>query len=59
MKTSVRYNPTTKIVDVSPKTYTLQIVGDQNNIQSIVEMLKPLEIKEIVRSGLVAITKES
>ena len=48
-----------KIVDVSPKTYTLQIVGDQSKVQSIIELLKPLGIKEIVRSGLVAITKEN
>ncbi|MCR4880641.1 MAG: acetolactate synthase small subunit [bacterium] len=48
-----------KIVDVSPKTYTLQIVGDQSKVQSIIELLRPVGIKEIVRSGLVAITKES
>jgi len=48
-----------KIVDVSPKTYTLQIVGDQSKVQAIIELLRPLGIKEIVRSGLVAITKEN
>ena len=48
-----------KIVDVSPKTYTLQIVGDQSKVQAVIELLRPLGIKEIVRSGLVAITKEN
>ncbi len=48
-----------KIVDVSPKTYTLQIVGDQSKVQAVIELLRPLGIKEIVRSGLVAITKET
>lgn len=48
-----------KIVDVSPKTYTLQIVGDQSKVHAIIELLRPLGIKEIVRSGLVAITKEN
>ena len=48
-----------KIVDVSPKTYTLQIVGDQTKVQAVIELLRPLGIKEIVRSGLVAITKEN
>ena len=48
-----------KIVDVSPKTYTLQIVGVQSKVQAVIELLRPLGIKEIVRSGLVAITKEN
>ena len=48
-----------KIVDVSPKTYTLQIVGDQSKVQAVIELLRPLGIKEIDRSGLVAITKEN
>jgi len=48
-----------KIIDVSPKTYTLQIVGDEAKVQSVIELLRPLGIKEIVRSGLVAITKEN
>ena len=48
-----------KIVDVSPKTYTLQIVGDQSKVQAVIELLRPLGIKEIVRSGLVAMSKEN
>jgi len=48
-----------KIVDVSPKTYTLQIVGDQTKVQAVIELLRPLGIKEIVRSGLVSMTKEN
>ena len=48
-----------KIVDVSPKTYTLQIVGDQTKVQAVIELLRPLGIKEIVRSGLVAMSKEN
>ena len=48
-----------KIVDVSPKTYTLQIVGDQTKVQAVIELLRPLGIKEIVRSGLVVMSKEN
>jgi acetolactate synthase-1/3 small subunit len=48
-----------KIVDVSPKTYTLQFVGDEEQVKSVVELLRPLGIKELVRSGKVAITKET
>jgi len=48
-----------KIVDVSPKTYTLQVVGDESQIRSIIELLRPVGIKELVSSGKVAITKEN
>ncbi len=48
-----------QIVDVSPKTYTLQFVGDEAQVRSIIELLRPLGIKELVRSGLVCITKEN
>ena len=48
-----------KIVDVSNKTYTLQAVGDERQIRSIIELLRPLGIKELVRSGKVAISREN
>jgi acetolactate synthase-1/3 small subunit len=48
-----------KIVDVSPRTYTLQVIGDESQVRSIVELLRPIGIKEMVRSGKVAITKEN
>jgi acetolactate synthase-1/3 small subunit len=46
-----------KVVDVSPKTYTLEITGDVNKILAIIEILKPLGIKEIVRTGRIAIAR--
>lgn len=46
-----------KIIDVTDKTYTLQVVGDDKQIHALSELLKPLGIKEFVRSGKVAITK--
>ncbi|MBI5190924.1 MAG: acetolactate synthase small subunit [Nitrospirae bacterium] len=46
------------IVDSSPKTYTIQVTGDGKKIQAIVDLLKPLGIKEIVRTGKVAISRE-
>lgn len=48
-----------KVVDVSSKTYTLQFVGDERQVKSIIELLRPLGIKELVRSGKVAISRES
>ena len=47
-----------KIVDVSQKYYTVEATGDQMTIRAIVEMLRPIGIKELVRSGKVAIARE-
>ena len=47
-----------KIIDVSTKTYTIEAIGDEYKIRSIIELLRPLGIKELVRSGKVAISRE-
>ncbi len=47
-----------EIVDVSAKTYTLEVMGDEIKIKSLIELLKPMGIKEMVRSGKVAILRE-
>ena len=41
------------------KTYTLQAVCDENQLKSLVELLKPNGIKDIVRSGAVSILSSS
>jgi len=46
-----------KIIDVSPKTYTLLITGDEDKIKAFLELLKPIGIKELVRTGPVAIAR--
>ncbi len=46
------------IVDVSSKTYTLEVMGDEIKIKSLIELLRPMGIKEMVRSGKVAILRE-
>jgi acetolactate synthase-1/3 small subunit len=45
-------------VDSSQKSYTFQITGDEKKISAIIELLRPIGIKEIVRTGKVAITRE-
>ncbi|OGI21224.1 MAG: acetolactate synthase small subunit [Candidatus Melainabacteria bacterium RIFOXYA12_FULL_32_12] len=47
-----------KIIDISPKAYTLEAMGDESKIKSLLELLKPIGIKELVRSGKVAISRE-
>lgn len=46
------------IIDASQKYYTLEVTGDEWKIRSFTELLRPLGIKEMVRSGQVAITRE-
>ena len=44
-----------KVVDVSTNTYTIEITGDEGKVAGFLELLTPLGIKEIVRSGRIAI----
>jgi acetolactate synthase-1/3 small subunit len=46
-----------KVVDVSPRSYTLEVTGDQNKIEALLEILQPLGIKEVVRTGRAAIAR--
>lgn len=46
-----------KIVDVSPKDYTIEITGDEKKIKGVLELLKPLGIKEVSRTGLIAMAR--
>jgi acetolactate synthase-1/3 small subunit len=46
-----------KIIDVSPKSYTLLITGDEEKIKAFVNLIKPLGIKELVRTGPIAMAR--
>ncbi len=46
-----------RVVDVSPKSYTLEITGDEKKIQAVVELLTPFGILEVVRTGKLAIAR--
>lgn len=48
-----------KIIDVTHKSYTLQALGDERQIKSLIELLRPIGIKELVRSGKVVISRET
>ena len=48
-----------KIVDVTTETYTIEFCGDSRQVATILALLKPLGVKELVRSGMVAITREN
>ena len=48
-----------KVVDVTPSTFTLEVTGDESKLDAIIELLKPLGIQELVRTGKVAIARAS
>ncbi len=47
-----------RIVDSSQKTYTVEITGEEKKIEAFIELMKPMGIKEFVRTGKVAIARE-
>ena len=47
-----------RIVDSSPKTYTIEVTGNEKKIEAFVELLRPMGIKEFVRTGKIAISRE-
>ena len=46
-----------KVVDVSASTYTIEITGDEEKTIGLIDLFRPLGIKEIVRSGKIAISR--
>lgn len=47
------------IMDVQDKVYTVKIDGNEKEVQTFAELIRPYGIKEFVRSGKVAITKNN
>jgi acetolactate synthase-1/3 small subunit len=48
-----------KIVDSSPTTYTLEITGDTDKVEALINLLEPLGIKDLIRTGRIAIGREA
>jgi acetolactate synthase-1/3 small subunit len=46
-----------KVVDVTSKTYTVEVTGTEDKILAIVRLLKPMGIREIIRTGRVAVPR--
>lgn len=44
-----------RAIDVTPKSYTIEAIGSPAKIDAILDLLRPLGLKELVRTGAVAI----
>ena len=47
-----------RVVDVGSEYYTLEVTGDLDKIEAILGLLKPIGIKEIARTGTIALPRE-
>ena len=47
-----------KVIDVGPKSYALELTGDKDKVTAFLELLKPMGIKEIARTGVVGMARE-
>ena len=46
-----------RTVDVNPKTLTIEVTGNQSKIEAMLELLREFGIKEIVRTGRIAMSR--
>ena len=45
------------VVDVTPISFILEVTGDAGKIEALIELLRPMGVQEIVRTGKVAIAR--
>jgi acetolactate synthase-1/3 small subunit len=46
-----------KIVDVAPRCYTIEMTGGEGKVNAFLQMLRPLGIRDIARTGKIAISR--
>ena len=47
-----------KVVDVGIEHYIIEVTGDQGKLMALVNLLKPMGIKKIARTGIIALKRE-
>lgn len=48
-----------KIIDVAPKSMTIEVTGDEGKVDAIAKLLRQFGIKEMVRTGKIAVVRGS
>ncbi|OGX05578.1 MAG: acetolactate synthase small subunit [Omnitrophica bacterium RIFCSPLOWO2_12_FULL_50_11] len=46
-----------KVVDVNPKSLTVEVTGNQSKIDALLELVRPFGIKSVARTGVIALTR--
>jgi acetolactate synthase-1/3 small subunit len=46
-----------RVVDVTSTSFVLEATGDEGKIEALLELLRPMGIQEVVRTGKVAIAR--
>lgn len=46
-----------RVVDVGAKSYAIEVTGSCGKVQACVDLLRPIGIQEIVRTGTIAMTR--
>lgn len=47
------------VVDIGPRSTTVEITGDSDKIRAFIALVRPLGIKEMVRSGKIAMARSA
>ncbi|MBF0226497.1 MAG: acetolactate synthase small subunit [Desulfobacterales bacterium] len=47
-----------KVIDVGHEHFTIEITGDEEKLKAFINILKPMGIKEIARTGTIALARE-
>ena len=48
-----------QVVDVADKSLAFEMMGDEQEVENFLNLVKPFGIKELIRSGMLAMLKES
>jgi acetolactate synthase-1/3 small subunit len=47
-----------KIIDVQPKSLTIEITGDESKVEKFIELMRPFGILDLTRTGRVALPRK-
>src|SRR6266436_989818 len=45
------------VIDIAPRSLTIEVTGNTDKIKAFIELVRPIGIREIVRSGKVALAR--